>query len=44
VFVQICLERQVVEALERFEEMILGGPEVRECDLITGDADGRYSR
>ena len=39
VFVQVRLERQVEQALERFEEMILARPEVMECYLMTGDAD-----
>jgi len=39
VFVQVRLERQVEQALERFEEALLGRPEVLECYLMTGDAD-----
>jgi len=39
VFVSISLERQVEEALKRFERAILGRPEVMECYLMTGDAD-----
>lgn len=39
VFVSISLERQVEEALKRFERVILGRPEVMECYLMTGDAD-----
>ncbi len=39
VFVNVTLERQVEEALERFEAMILKRPEVMECYLMTGDAD-----
>jgi DNA-binding Lrp family transcriptional regulator len=39
VFVQVRLERQVEDALERFEAVILGRPEVLECYLMTGDAD-----
>jgi len=39
VFVSISLERQVEEALKRFERAILSRPEVMECYLMTGDAD-----
>jgi len=39
VFVSISLERQVEEALKRFERVILVRPEVMECYLMTGDAD-----
>ena len=39
VFVQITLERQVEEALERFERAISAYDEVMECYLMTGDAD-----
>ena len=39
VFVCISLERQVEEALKRFERVILARPEVMECYLMTGDAD-----
>jgi Lrp/AsnC family transcriptional regulator, leucine-responsive regulatory protein len=39
VFVNVTLERQVEQALERFEAMILKRPEVMECYLMTGDAD-----
>lgn len=39
VFVQVRLERQVEQALERFEAALLGRPEVLECYLMTGDAD-----
>jgi DNA-binding Lrp family transcriptional regulator len=39
VFVSVTLERQVEEALDRFEEAILERPEVMECYLMTGDAD-----
>jgi DNA-binding Lrp family transcriptional regulator len=35
----VTLERQVEEALDRFEEAILERPEVMECYLMTGDAD-----
>ena len=39
VFVNVTLERQVEQALERFEKAILERPEVMECYLMTGDAD-----
>jgi len=39
VFVNVTLERQVEQALERFEAAILARPEVMECYLMTGDAD-----
>ena len=39
VFVSISLERQVEEALKRFERAVLMRPEVMECYLMTGDAD-----
>ena len=39
VFVSISLERQVEEALKRFERVIRARPEVMECYLMTGDAD-----
>lgn len=39
VFIQISLERQVLNALRHFEETIAGYPEVMECYLMTGDAD-----
>ena len=39
VFVSVSLERQVEQALERFEAAILKRPEVMECYLMTGDAD-----
>jgi Lrp/AsnC family transcriptional regulator, leucine-responsive regulatory protein len=39
VFVSVTLERQVEQALERFETAILERPEVMECYLMTGDAD-----
>jgi Lrp/AsnC family transcriptional regulator, leucine-responsive regulatory protein len=39
VFVNVTLERQVEQALERFETVILKRPEVMECYLMTGDAD-----
>jgi len=39
IFVNVTLERQVEQALERFEAAILKRPEVMECYLMTGDAD-----
>ena len=39
VFVQVTLERQVETALEGFERVIAGRPEVMECYLMTGDSD-----
>ena len=39
VFMQVQLEKQVDEALERFEAAIRGRPEIVECYLMTGDAD-----
>ena len=39
VFVQVSLERQVDEYLERFEASVRDWPEVMECYLMTGDAD-----
>lgn len=39
VFVQVSLERQVDEYLERFESTVRTWPEVMECYLMTGDAD-----
>ena len=39
VVVQVTLERQVEQALERFESAMLDRPEVMECYLMTGDAD-----
>ncbi len=39
VFVQVSLERQVDEYLERFEAAVKEWPEVMECYLMTGDAD-----
>ena len=38
-FIQISLEKQVVNALRNFEETIAGYPEVMECYLMTGDSD-----
>jgi Lrp/AsnC family leucine-responsive transcriptional regulator len=39
VFVNVSLERQVEQALKKFERAILTRPEVMECYLMTGDAD-----
>lgn len=39
VFVQVTLERQVETALETFERVIAGRPEVMEAYLMTGDSD-----
>lgn len=39
IFVQVTLERQIETALEAFERIIAGRPEVMECYLMTGDAD-----
>ena len=39
VFVQVSLERQIDEYLERFEAAVRDWPEVMECYLMTGDAD-----
>ena len=39
VFIQVSLEKQVEEALQRFETAIAARPEVMECYLMTGDAD-----
>ena len=39
IFVSVTLERQVEQALERFEAAIQKRPEVMECYLMTGDAD-----
>ena len=38
-FIQISLEKQVVNALRNFEETIADYPEVMECYLMTGDSD-----
>lgn len=38
-FIQVSLEKQVEEALQRFEQAISERPEVMECYLMTGDAD-----
>jgi len=39
VFIQVSLEKQVEDALQRFEAAIAERPEVMECYLMTGDAD-----
>jgi len=39
VFIHVSLEKQVEEALLRFEAAIAERPEVMECYLMTGDAD-----
>lgn len=39
VFVQVSLEKQVDDALDRFERDIVARPEVMECYLMTGDSD-----
>jgi len=39
VFVQVRLERQSEEFLQRFERAVATWPEVMECYLMTGDAD-----
>ncbi len=39
VFIQVSLERQSEDALERFEKAVTGWSEVLECYLMTGDAD-----
>ena len=39
VIVEITLERQTEEFLDRFESAVRKYPEVRECYLMTGDAD-----
>ncbi|KVV43446.1 ArsR family transcriptional regulator [Burkholderia territorii] len=39
VFIQVSLEKQVEDALNRFEDAIAQRPEVMECYLMTGDAD-----
>ncbi|KWE89077.1 ArsR family transcriptional regulator [Burkholderia ubonensis] len=39
VFIQVSLEKQVEDALQRFEEAISLRPEVMECYLMSGDAD-----
>lgn len=39
VFVQITLEKQAKQGLDRFESAIRKRPEVMECYLMTGEAD-----
>lgn len=39
VFIHVSLEKQVEDALARFESAIAERPEVMECYLMTGDAD-----
>jgi len=39
VFIQVSLEKQVEDALQRFEHAISERPEVMECYLMSGDAD-----
>ena len=39
VFIQISLERQTEDVLERFENAVIDWSEVQECYLMTGDAD-----
>lgn len=39
VFIHVSLEKQVEDALQRFEQAIAERPEVMECYLMTGDAD-----
>ncbi|NKC14281.1 MAG: winged helix-turn-helix transcriptional regulator [Gammaproteobacteria bacterium] len=39
VFVNVSLERQVENNLERFEAQVATRPEVMECYLMTGEAD-----
>jgi len=39
VFIQVSLEKQIGDALTRFEEVIANCPEVMECYLMTGDSD-----
>jgi Lrp/AsnC family leucine-responsive transcriptional regulator len=39
VFIQVSLEKQVEDALQRFERAISERPEVMECYLMSGDAD-----
>jgi DNA-binding Lrp family transcriptional regulator len=39
VIVQITLERQTEQFLHRFEAAVRKYPEIRECYLMTGDAD-----
>jgi DNA-binding Lrp family transcriptional regulator len=39
VLVQVTLERQTEDYLQRFEAAVRRYPEIRECFLMTGDAD-----
>lgn len=39
VFIQISLEKQTEQALDRFEAAMSNYPEVMECYLMTGDSD-----
>lgn len=39
VFIQVSLEKQVSDALRKFEETVGSYPEVMECYLMTGDSD-----
>ncbi|RLM06136.1 ArsR family transcriptional regulator [Gibbsiella quercinecans] len=39
VFIHVSLDRQIEEALQRFEQAIAERPEVMECYLMSGDAD-----
>jgi Lrp/AsnC family leucine-responsive transcriptional regulator len=39
VFLQVTLERQTEDMLDKFESAIASRPEVMECFLMTGDAD-----
>lgn len=39
VFIQVSLERQAENALERFESAVRQYPEVMECYLMSGDSD-----
>lgn len=39
VFIQVSMERQVEQQLDRFQAIICSYPEVMECYLMTGDFD-----
>ena len=39
VFIEVRLEKQVIDCLQIFEQTILGFPEVMECYLMTGTSD-----
>lgn len=39
VFIQVSLEMQREDALQKFEDVIARRPEVVECYLVTGDSD-----